>query len=809
VAFRSHRHSDIELVKGQVVAGRYELIEILGSGAETTVWRARDALTRNDVAVKIFRAIALRNPAASRSFKRDLAVLRDNPHANIVRVFDFGESNGAFHVSMELVVGAPLSQTAGGLRWSQQAVLEALEQIASALAWLHSHGVVHGDIRPSNIVSTDGLIKVMDFGPQRDSRQATLEAPDSCCPYASPERLLGRPLTPVSDLYSAAAVMYELLAGEPPDATVGLMEAAIAKAPLLRERVSEVSADFAAIVEGCLNPDPALRPGAASDIAEQCQALRGRHNSPPKRGMPGQTLAGRIGASPLDANEVSHLLLAICHTLQGIHSASLAHPDLAPKNIYLSPDGRPHIESFPAPPSNATLAMTEPKYVAPEMLLANSTTEEAGHLRSDIYVLGFVAYEALAGREAFQQQLFKDGNETGTDLFWMKWHADPAAHLQPICEINPSVPGELSTLIQRMTEKDPAARVASLTEVEGAMSQVQRRFRTTDDIELAPLPDGILEPAPGVNVRKRPPTALSKMLLVMTVLACGPAAWRLLGHGSRTSQMVTNSWRWTEQKAVLTWTRIGGMLHRPVPASLPALPAAIDTDSGPMVLVPAGRCEIGSGTVLNESPAHTMYLSGFYIDKYEVSNGAYLAFTDITGYPQPPAPSWDPDYFKKSTHPVLNVSWRDAQAFCVAAGKRLPTEAEWEKAARGSSPASRFWANWTVEGLANLKGSGLPAPAPIGSFPADVSPFGAYDMAGNVHEWVNDQYSLYTGNPNSLERSVTAKVVRGGSYAVATEGLSPSWRASLDPSIPPGSDSPVGFRCAADPSAVAIAWVDG
>jgi formylglycine-generating enzyme required for sulfatase activity len=218
-----------------------------------------------------------------------------------------------------------------------------------------------------------------------------------------------------------------------------------------------------------------------------------------------------------------------------------------------------------------------------------------------------------------------------------------------------------------------------------------------------------------------------------------------------------------------------------------------------MVLIPPGRFVLGSNVVPNEAPAHTVYLPAFYIDKYEVSNGRYRAFTDSTGYSQPRAPSWDPDYFAKSSHPVVNVSWRDAQAYCMAAGKRLPTEAEWEKAARGASPSSRFWANWTVNGLANLKRAGLGTPAAIGAFPADVSPFGAYDMAGNVHEWVNDQYNLYSGNPASLDRAGIAKVVRGGSFDLSPAELSPSWRASLDPSVAPGSDSPVGFRCAADP----------
>jgi serine/threonine protein kinase len=804
VAPWSNQLSDLELVKGQVVAGQYELIEPLGEGAETTVWHAGDRSSGHDVAVKVFRAIALRNPAAVRSFKRDLTVLRDNPHTNLVRVYDFGEHGGALYVAMELVAGTAFSHAADVPEWTEDAVLEALEQTASALAWLHSHDVVHGDIRPSNIVSVDGRIKVMDFGPQRDSRQVTLEAPDSYSPYASPERLLGRTMTTASDLYSAGAVMYELLTGDPPDATSGLVERAIAEAPRLSERAPGVSPELAAIVERCLNPDPRLRPSTALQIAEGCRALLGRKNVPAKREITGKPLADRISSSPLTSTEVSDLLLAICHTLNGIHGAGLAHSDLTPKNIHILPDGHPHIESFPTAPPNATLAMTEPKYVAPETLLSSNATE-VGHPRSDIYVLGFVAYEALAGRDAFRRQLFKDGAEGETDLFWMRWHADPTTRLQPIREVNSFVSEEFSKLIQRMTEKDPAVRMADLKDVESAIRQIQRRFRTTEDIELAPPPNSGLKSSAPVNRRRRSPRTLHIVLLLITMLSCGLAGWYFVGSG-HSSRLPARARYWIAEKVGSGRRRVGGLLHRPQnPSSSPTLPSTIKTASGPMVLVPAGRSEMGSSTVANEGPAHTIYLSSFYIDKYEVTNSSYRTFADNTGYPQPHAPSWDASYFGKSTHPVLNVSWRDAQAFCTAAGKRLPTEAEWEKAARGSSPASRFWANWTVPGLSNVKAAGRAMPAPVGSFPADVSPFGAYDMAGNVHEWVNDRYALYPGNPIPFEPNETAKVVRGGSYAIGPVELSPSWRASLDPSIAPGADSPVGFRCAADPSIV----VDG
>jgi formylglycine-generating enzyme required for sulfatase activity len=483
-------------------------------------------------------------------------------------------------------------------------------------------------------------------------------------------------------------------------------------------------------------------------------------------------LADLIGEQPADAGRVSVVLREICAALREIHDAGMAHPELSPRDIRLLENGRAGIASLPAPPPNATLMVTEPKYAAPEVLLAHTADDGAMHLKGDIYVLGFICYEALAGREAFRKQLAGEPEELEKDLFWLKWHADRAARLEPLNDVNPSVPREFSALIQRMIEKDPAARLGRFDDLELALAQLERRLETTDDIELSPAPVAgeVAAPKSGLTLR---------VALLVCALAAGAA-----GIAAKYARLT--AW-WSEAR------------HRVEPAPTPAaLPTRMETPTGPMVLVPAGRFLMGSSAVANEGPVHTVFAAAYYIDEYEVTNGRYRAFTDGTGYSQPPAPSWDPEYFAKSSHPVLNVSWRDAQAFCAAGGKRLPTEAEWEKAARGGSPSSRQWANWTVAGLANLPRAESSRPAAVGAFAADVSPFGAHDMAGNVHEWVNDHYGLYDGNPATLDKAA-GKVVRGGSFALAPPDLSPSWRASLDPVIAAGSDSPVGFRCAADP----------
>jgi formylglycine-generating enzyme required for sulfatase activity len=225
-----------------------------------------------------------------------------------------------------------------------------------------------------------------------------------------------------------------------------------------------------------------------------------------------------------------------------------------------------------------------------------------------------------------------------------------------------------------------------------------------------------------------------------------------------------------------------------------------------MVYVPPGRFLMGSkptdGVVgleigVDELPQHRVKLPAFYIDQYEVTVGQFRAFVEATGRP-PPRIWTDPNYAPPSDdHPVVDVRWADADAYCGWAGKRLPTEAEWEKAARGDD--GRLWpwgAGWEA-GAANVQGDPRNWTAPVGSYPLDKSAFGVYDMAGNAMEWTSSWYEAYPGS--ALQRTAFGqryKVLKGGSWMAPVH---PFTHAANRYAIGPQWDHPhLGFRCAKD-----------
>ena len=234
-----------------------------------------------------------------------------------------------------------------------------------------------------------------------------------------------------------------------------------------------------------------------------------------------------------------------------------------------------------------------------------------------------------------------------------------------------------------------------------------------------------------------------------------------------------------------------------------------------MALIPAGKFlmgslekdgEVGSTVGVDELPRRSIDLKAYYIDRYEVTALRYKKFLEATGRKPPGDPRFPEIYpwareggipKEFENHPVIYVSWDDARAYCAWAGKRLPSEAEWEKAARGADGRIWPWGNIYDSGKANVQDYQSGGTLPVGSFPKGVSPYGVYDMAGNVAEWTADWYRAYPGS--RLVRSAFGKnrVVRGGAFTLPGEpyARSASRNMARDPEKRHRS---IGFRCAMD-----------
>ncbi|MFN0195476.1 MAG: formylglycine-generating enzyme family protein [Planctomycetaceae bacterium] len=265
-----------------------------------------------------------------------------------------------------------------------------------------------------------------------------------------------------------------------------------------------------------------------------------------------------------------------------------------------------------------------------------------------------------------------------------------------------------------------------------------------------------------------------------------------------------------------------------------------DKDDAVMVAIPAGEFLMGSTDeeidadfkaigypadwkkhALDELPRHRQAVKSFLIYQHEVTNEQYQAFCKATEHKPPEY--WKDGKFPegKENHPVVQVSWHDAQAYCEWAGTRLPTEAEWEFAARGDAdadkPSRKYpWGDEWDRTLANSASlhadidvndaviwqkwydkdqSQYPLTSPVGHFEKGISPLGVYDMAGNAWEWSADAYSLFTDEVRNKDIKDAPRVTKGGSWANVPFHLRCADRNSVAPDT---RNLYIGFRCAKD-----------
>lgn len=249
-------------------------------------------------------------------------------------------------------------------------------------------------------------------------------------------------------------------------------------------------------------------------------------------------------------------------------------------------------------------------------------------------------------------------------------------------------------------------------------------------------------------------------------------------------------------------------------------------DGAELVYIPAGEFWMGSGngSPTKEQPRHQVYLDAFWIDQTEVMNAQFARFVNETGYQTVAEIAGRSSVYKgstwveianadwrqpngagdsinnKSTHPVVHIAWQDASTYCVWSGGRLPTEAEWEKAARGNTQSTYPWGNAAPSSQYSNYNNFVMDTVAVGSYPRGSSAYGVYDMAGNVWEWVadwydEDYYQYSTQNNPQGPTSGSKRVFRGGSFDDTADHITATVRVGFDPNR---TSSSIGFRCVVD-----------
>ena len=479
----------------------------------------------------------------------------------------------------------------------------------------------------------------------------------------------------------------------------------------------------------------------------------------------------------LSPAQAVQILIQVAKALVWAHSKGVIHRDLKPSNIRLDRSGRAIVLDFgiakagdvPTALTGAGERLGTPFYMAPEQIRGEPCDQ-----RSDLYSLGILFFELLTGKRPFV------GENYQAVVYAQLYTPAPSPS-----EIDPAIDPEYSKIALRLLEKDPVRRYQTAAEL---LADLKALDAGRDTAALEPLvSDPVASQAATLDATLRQPGAAA---------ARAPRRFK----------------PWLVLAACVVFAAVAALavvaIRRARPAAEPApqagaLAEQIPTPAGTMQLAPSGNFIFGDSGKESPHPLRTIFLPGFYVDMTEVSNATYKQFCDATGHPAPEAPPWDPDYFSaKPNYPVVNVSLSDAETFARWAGKRLPSEEEWEKAARGSDGRVFPWGNSPPVRQANLAGAddGFENTAPVDSFPEGASPFGARNMAGNVWELTSTRYPVTPREVEDMKGLLPSvgtewAVIKGGNFT-----SEPLWlRAYMRRGFPNGAKSPyIGFRCVKD-----------
>lgn len=531
----------MDLEAGQLVDDRFEILRPTGRGEWRRRYEVLDRSSGERFGLEIIDEAAARNAKRREDFLRQMRVARGLKHPNLLAIVELGEHRGSPYLLTEDAPGDSLATLlAREGRLGADELLPIARQLCAALGFLHAEGVIHRDVRPDALVlGADGNWKLRDFEMARDvGVQQTIALPGGAPPYRSPEQLLGRALDARSDIYAVGAVLFEALTGGKPLEGVDVISRFMRPPPKVREQAPDCPENLAAAVEKCLEAEVNQRfqsvaeleralAGQAAEPGPKPQPAKVEPQSPPapkappprRVAKPKPKLAARMGAEPGRTLEVVATLRQIIERLIEMRQEGLHHAPLSPDTIS-APQNEIEIDAVPPPEPGQTVAIRQPKYRAPEWLL-EAPIDGPDIERADLYALGFIAYEWLAGRDGFQQA-FPHDDSAQPAMEWMRWQSNPSAQAPPLGPKRSWVPKALSELVGRMIAKNPSDALASYEEADQALASILARVEDTQHAASVAIPK---QSKPAVEAG---PPVWRTIAIVIALLALAVAAWWLL-----------------------------------------------------------------------------------------------------------------------------------------------------------------------------------------------------------------------------------------------------------------------------------------
>ncbi len=543
----------------------------------------------------------------------------------------------------------------------------------------------------------------------------------------------------------------------------------------------------------------------------------GEHEGQPylvMRYMHGGSLAARLEAAPLPLDEIATILKCIGTALDEAHSQGITHRDVKPGNILFDEEGAAYLSDFGiAKVAEATAQLTDsekvgtPAYTAPEMVKAGEPTP-----LTDIYALGVTLFEMLAGRQPYGAK---------TPMGVLMAHVNNP--VPDVLALRPGLPDEVQAIVERGMAKDPADRYPSAGELAADLRTALQAEKPRIETVLNPakrksIPASPKAPAkvasaprtvppekqaatqeqdkvsrfptcPAWLVKLRTPV-ITALIILALVIAGGEAGLLPPILGDRTA--VTPSSPNDTEKPISPRDQLALQLAETgVTSNADWTPYTEVINGVEMALVPAGCFQMGSNEgESDEQPVHKVCFDApFWIDVYEVTNEQY-------GEAACKQSSSEPD------RPHVCVTWQEAKAHCESRGARLPTEAEWEYTARGPDGLVYPWGNDFIADNVIYGENSDNQIGVVGSRPGGISWVGAYDLSGNVWEWINDWYlgtyysTLADGVINPTGPSSGGhRVLRGGSWNYLMGFTRSANRDKGTPDLKL-NDPSRGFRCA-------------